>query len=61
VRFDPSVSAAYVVPLTHLAPGADGLASVELWGEQYGRHAGRILVMAGADTVAVSISTIVFP
>jgi hypothetical protein len=61
VRFDPAPSAAYVVPLTHLRPGEHGLMSVELWGEQYGRHRGRITVSAAGDSVAISISTFVFP
>ncbi|HEY5062031.1 MAG TPA: hypothetical protein VII52_10875 [Gemmatimonadaceae bacterium] len=61
VRFDPAPTAAYVVPLTHLRPGEHGLVSAELWGEQYGRHRGRITVTAPGDSVAISISTFVFP
>lgn len=61
VRFDPAPTAAYVVPLTRLRPGEHGLVSVELWGEQYGLHRGRITVTAPGDSVAISISTFVFP
>jgi hypothetical protein len=61
VRFDPAPTAAYVVPVTHLRPGEHGLVSAELWGEQYGRHRGRIAVTALGDSVAISISTFVFP
>lgn len=61
VRFDPAPAAAYIVPLTHLRPGEHGLVSAELWGEQYGRHRGRITVTAAGDSVAMSISTFVFP
>lgn len=61
VRFDPPLHAAYVVPLTNLTPDATGLVAVELWGEQYGRHRGRIVVRTGADSVAIPMSTLVFP
>lgn len=61
VRFDPAVTSAFVVPVSHLAAGASGLVSVELWGEQYGRHGGRIVVTARGDSLSVPISTFVFP
>jgi hypothetical protein len=61
VRFDPAVTSAFVVPMSHLAAGASGLVSVELWGEQYGRHRGRVVVTANGDSVSVPISTFVFP
>jgi hypothetical protein len=61
VRFDPAVTSAFVVPISHLAAGASGLVSVELWGEQYGRHRGRVVVTAGSDSVSIPISSFVFP
>ena len=61
VRFDPAVRSAFVVPATDIAPGATALVSVELWGEHYGNHRGRVVVAAKGDSVAVPLSTFVFP
>ena len=61
VRFDPSVTSAYVVPITHLTPLASGLASVELWGERYGMHHGTITVSTSTESITVGIATFVFP
>lgn len=61
VRFDPSVGSAFVVPIAHLAPGASSLVSVELSGDAYGRHRGRIVVTDEGDRVEIALSTFVFP
>jgi hypothetical protein len=61
VRFDPAPTSAYVISVVHLMPGAEQLVSVELWGEEYGRHHGIIAASARADTARVPIATFVFP
>jgi hypothetical protein len=62
VRFTPSVSQAYRVPLTAVRPGETRLLSVDLQAERYGTHPGRISVTAGGpDTTAVLVSTLVLP
>ena len=61
VRFDPSITSAYVVPITHLTPLSSGLVSVELWGERYGMHYGTITVSTRTEYITVGISTFVFP
>ena len=61
VRIDPSPQTAFVVALTGMRPGETRLVSAELSGDQYGRHRGRILAVAGADTAAVAVRTLVFP
>ena len=61
VRFDPSPIAAFVVPIRRLAPGAVGDAFAEVYGEQYGRNRGRIVVTTRGDSVVIPVSTFVFP
>lgn len=61
VRFDPPDRSAFVVPIAHLAAGASSLVSVSLSGDAYGRHRGRIVVTANGDSLAIAISTLVFP
>jgi len=61
VRIDPPVHEAFIVDLANLAPNESRLVAAEFWGEQYGRHRGRIRVWAGGDTAVVAIQTMVFP
>jgi hypothetical protein len=61
VRIEPEPLGAFVVDLLHVKPQESRLVSAEVWGERYGRHHGRILVVANGDTVGVSLSTLVFP
>ena len=61
VRIEPMPQRAFAVDLLHVQPGESRLVAAELWGERYGRHSGRIVVSAHADTANAHISTLVFP
>lgn len=61
VRFDPAIFSAYVARISKLAPGSTGSVFVELWGEQYGRHLGRVTITTRGDSVDIPLSTFVFP
>jgi hypothetical protein len=61
VRIEPAPRSAFVVTLTGMRPGESRLISAELWGERYGRHEGRIVATARADTASATVRTIVFP
>jgi hypothetical protein len=65
VTFTPDVQAitddAYIVALSDLGPGETQTVEVELEGEEYWRRTGEVRASAGEDSVAVSLSTFVFP
>jgi hypothetical protein len=61
VRIVPAPRSAFVIALAHVAPAESRLIAAELWGEQYGRHRGRIVASNGTDSVAVEVRTLVFP
>src|SRR4030088_475627 len=61
VRFDPAAKSAYTVELTDVQPSESRLVSVELWGQDYGSHRGRIVVRRGTDSAIVHLRTLVFP
>ncbi|GAC1476776.1 MAG: hypothetical protein NVS1B4_18250 [Gemmatimonadaceae bacterium] len=61
VHFNPAVRAPYSLPLVTLAPGEARLITVELSGNRYGRHTGRITASTGPDSLVVPVTTIVFP
>lgn len=67
--FIPSVTEAtrdaYIVALHNLAPGASQLVAVQLRGERYGRHEGKIWVTIDNQdsqaAVDITLSSLVFP
>lgn len=61
VRIDPAPQRAFVVDLLRLQPGESRLVDAELWGQEYGRHNGRIVVSGNGDSAIATISTFVFP
>lgn len=61
VRFEPAPRIAYTVLLIGVEPGEARLVAVELSGERYGRHRGRIAAATASDTVVARVSTLVFP
>jgi hypothetical protein len=62
VVFTPAAERAYEVPLTDIAPGETRLVVMELQGERYGRHRGRLHIQTtNGDTLAIPISTVIFP
>lgn len=56
----PDFDDAYSLSLVALRPGERRLAVIELQAERYGRHEGRLDVVAG-DTARLRLHTIVFP
>ena len=62
VVFTPAAERAYEVPLTDVAPGETRLVVIEIQGERYGRHRGRMHIQStNGDTLAIPISTVIFP
>ena len=62
VTFVPGADEAYEVDLLGVEPGEWRRVHLELQGEDYGRHRGRVrATTGGADTVGVEISTRIFP
>ena len=61
VIFTPSVSRAFEVPLTNVAPGETRLVTAEIQGEKYGRHEGTVTVTAGTDSAAIPVHTTIWP
>lgn len=61
INIEPSVDAPYRVPLVGVPAGAARRVAVEFRGNEYGRHAGTVRAIAGADTALVPIRTFVFP
>lgn len=62
VVFTPAAERAYEVPLTDIAPGETRLVVIELQGERYGRHTGGLHIEStNGDTLAIPLSTLVFP
>ncbi|MGH7650274.1 MAG: hypothetical protein ACREMS_00375 [Gemmatimonadaceae bacterium] len=61
VQFDPPLRAAYEVDLSNIKPSESRIVSVELWGQDYGRHRGTVIARTGADSVVARFTTIVFP
>lgn len=60
-QFIPAASRAFVVELAGLGAGETRLVHGGLRANLYGRHRGRVAAVHAADTVAVMMSTIVFP
>jgi hypothetical protein len=61
VRIDPPTTTSFVIDFAHVEPNEARLVAAELWGQDYGRHRGRILAWSGHDSAGVTIQTIVFP
>jgi hypothetical protein len=61
IVFVPEPRDAYVVSLEDLQPGERRRVHVEIDGDRAGRHQGRVVVRAGADSAAVELRTLVFP
>lgn len=66
VAFSPAetriTDTAYEVELSDLAPGTTQIITVDLQGEQYGRHTGSVAVTAeGLTPVVIDVSTFIFP
>jgi hypothetical protein len=61
VRFDPAAKSAYTVDLTDVKPSESRLISVELWGQDYGNHRGKVVARHGADSAIIRLGTLVFP
>ena len=61
VKLDPFPTGAYTVALTGVKPAESRLVAVELWGQDYGRHRGRVVARNGADSAIASFTTTVFP
>jgi hypothetical protein len=61
VKFDPSIQGAYKVDLLNIKPSESRIISVELWGQDYGRHHGVVIARARTDSVMARLTTIVFP
>ncbi|MFN2431573.1 MAG: hypothetical protein ABR599_01915 [Gemmatimonadota bacterium] len=62
VSFVPAEDEAYAVSLAGIAAGERRLVRADLTAERYGRHAGRVVATGGGpDTVAVAVSTLIFP
>jgi hypothetical protein len=62
VVFTPAAERAFEVPLTDVAPGETRLVVMEIQGERYGRHRGRLHIETpNGDTLAIPISTMIFP
>jgi hypothetical protein len=61
VRFDPPAREAYAVELVDVKPSESRIVSVELWGQDYGRHPGTVSARAGSDSVVARFRTFVFP
>lgn len=60
-QFVPSASDAYHVELADVGPGETRVIRLGVRANEYGRHRGAITAFHGADTVRVTVSTIVFP
>jgi hypothetical protein len=62
VVFTPAAQEAYSVPLTAIASGETRLVVIELQGERYGRHAGRLrFESTSGDSLSVRLHTLIFP
>jgi hypothetical protein len=61
VRIEPAPRVAYTVTLTAIKPQESRLVAAELWGQDYGSHAGRIVATTSGDGVSSRIHTFVFP
>jgi hypothetical protein len=61
VKFEPPAESPYTVDLTSVKPGESRLVSIELWGQDYGRHRATIVARTGSDSAMVRFTTIVFP
>ena len=61
VRITPAPSTAFTVTLAGVRPGEQRLVSAELWGQDYGRLRGRIVVSTPNDSAVVNVRTLVFP
>ncbi|MGH7480624.1 MAG: hypothetical protein ACRELV_00585 [Longimicrobiales bacterium] len=60
VRSIPGFDSPYELSLTRLEPGESRMVVIEIQGEHYGRHSGRLEVHA-ADTLGVTMTTFIFP
>lgn len=62
VVFTPAAERAYEAPLTDVPPGETRLMVIEIQGERYGRHTGRLHIEStNGDTLAIPIQTVIFP
>ena len=61
VRIEPAPRRAFVISLIDMRPGEARLVAGELWGQEYGRHVGRITASTRVDTATVVVRTLVFP
>ena len=61
VRIEPAPRLAYTVALTAVKPQETRLVAAELWGQDYGSHAGHVVATTSGDSVSSPIHTFVFP
>jgi hypothetical protein len=61
VHIEPAPRTSFVVDVTNVSPGESRLIAVELSGDRYGRHGGRISAATSEDSVVIPIRTFVFP
>jgi hypothetical protein len=61
VRIEPAPRVAYSVALTAIKPQETRFVAAELWGQDYGSHAGHIVATTRGDSVSSRIHTFVFP
>ncbi len=61
VRIEPAPRTAFAVDLVRVRPNESRLITVELVADRYGRQRGRVGASTRTDSIAVSLSTLVFP
>ena len=61
VTFAPSEERRGVVALADMRPGESRRLRIDLQGEEYGRHEGRLTVAGGGDSLSTMLRTIIFP
>jgi hypothetical protein len=62
VTLTPPAERVYEVALRHVAPGETRQVVIEVRGERYGRHAGRLRISStSGDTLAIPVHSVVFP
>lgn len=57
----PPFTSPFAIDLPHLEPGESRRVRVEMQAEQYWSHSGSLVIAAGPDTIAVALTTLVYP
>lgn len=57
----PPFTGPFVVDLTDVSPGESRFVRIEIQAERYWSHEGEITVAAGADTIRLPLSTMIYP